>query len=573
MTFRARSLLAPLAYLLLAVAGHAPAFRALTSTTQCACKDAPQTDWFLAWTPTALSWGRTPLLSTYLHWPDGVNLMWNTLLPLPGLLAAPVTLTAGPLAAHTLLAVAAFAGSATSMWWVAGRWAPWPWARFAAGLLYGFSPYLVAQGTGHLNLSLVAVPPLVLLVLDDLLVRRRPPVGTGLLLGLLALVQLFTTEEVLASTFVLCCLGALLLVVLHPGRLGGLLRMAGGLAVAAGLVAAVAAYPLTVQFAGPQRVTAPVQDAAPYAADLLGPLVPGPYLLLGSSTTATWAGNASENGSYLGAGLLVLLASVAVRRRREPVVRFLVALGLVAFVLSLGTRLHVAGHRYDVPLPFALLTHVPVLHNLAAARFSLYVVLCAALLLAVGLDRWHRAGSPGRPVAAVLALAVLVPLLPDWPYSYVPADTPSYFTTAAVRRVPPGSVALTYPVPRFPDSAPMLWQAQARFRYRSLGGYVITPRASGEGTFTGGGTELERVFAQVRRGAPVPRSGALDARLLAELDRLDVGSVLVAVSVPGSPEVRRYVGALLRRPPDEVRGGVAAWYDVQTSVRGRVAFR
>ena len=31
----------------------------------------------------------------------------------------------------------------------------------------------------------------------------------------------------------------------------------------------------------------------------------------------------------------------------------------------------------------------------------------------------------------------------------------------AVERVPEGSLALTYPVPRFPQSAPMLWQAQA----------------------------------------------------------------------------------------------------------------
>ncbi len=561
--------LAPLAYLLLAVAGHLTAFRSLATTTQCACEDAPQTDWYLTWTPTALLSGRELLHTTHLNVPDGVNLMWNTLLPLPGLLAAPVTLTVGPLASHTLLAVAAFAGSATSMWWVARRWAPWGWARFAAGLLYGFSPYLVAQGSGHLNLSLVALPPLVLLLLDDLLVRQdRSPVRRGALLGLVALAQLLTTEEVLASTFVLCVAGLVVLLVQHRGVVdrARVRHAVVGLGVAAGLLTVLAAWPLAVQFAGPQRVTAPVQDASPYAADVLGLVVPTAFQVLGSDLTTGWGGNASENGSYLGLPLLLVLAVLAVRLRRVPVVRFAVVLGALAWVLSLGERLHLAGRVHDVPLPFTLVAHLPVLHNLAAVRLSLYVVLCAALVVAVGLDRLHAAGRLRAGPTAAVALACAVPLLPAWPYGYVDAGTPSYFASAAVRRVPLDSVVLTYPVPRFPDSAPMLWQAEADMRYRSLGGYVITPRSTGAGTFRGSVTGLERVFVDVRRGAPVPRSALLDARLRLELDALRVDSVLVATQVPGSDEARRYLGRLLRRGPDEVRGGVAAWYGVQADV-------
>ena len=154
---------------------------------------------------TRCSPGRDALVtSDHLGVPDGVNLMWNTLLPLPGLLAAPVTLTAGVLASHTLLAVAAFAGSATAMW--CGRrplGAVGPGRGSPPGCSTASRPTCVAQGSGHLNLSLVALPPLVLLLLDDLLVRQdRSPVRRGLLLGLVALAQLLTTEEVLASTFV-----------------------------------------------------------------------------------------------------------------------------------------------------------------------------------------------------------------------------------------------------------------------------------------------------------------------------------------------------------------------------------
>jgi hypothetical protein len=559
--------LAPLAYLALAVLGHLPAFRSLSMTTQCACEDAPQTDWFLGWTPYALLEGRSPWFSQHLVAPEGVNLMWNTLLPLPGVLAAPVTLTAGPLAAHTLLAVLAFAGSATSMWFVAGRFAAWPWSRFAAGLLYGFSPYLVAQGTGHLNLSLVLLPPVVLLLAHELLVRqRRRAVVGGALLGLVAFAQLMTTEEVLASTFVVAVAGTVVLLAQHRPSRARVRHAATGLATAAGVLAVLAAWPLRVQFLGPRRVTEPVQDASPYAADLLGLVVPTVHQVLGTSATRDWGGNPSENGSYLGLPLVVVLAVLAWRLRSVPVLRWAAVLGGVAWVLSLGERLHVAGTATAVPLPFALVSALPVLHNLAAVRLSLYVVLCAALVLAVALDRLHAAGRLRAAVALPVAAVSAVPLLPAWPYSYEPARTPSYFTSAAVERVPEGSLALTYPVPRHPTSAPMLWQAEAGFRYRSVGGYVITPGPDGHGTFAGGVTAWERVVGQ----APAGRLGAVEPQvrvaLLLEMEQLDARSVLVAHR-PGSPAVVRVVEDVLGRGPDEVTGGVSAWYGLDARTR------
>ena len=476
-------------------------------------------------------------------------------------------LTAGPLAAHTLLAVLAFAGSATSMWWAAGRFAPWPWARFAAGLLYGFSPYLVAQGTGHLNLSLVLLPPVVLVLAHELLVRqRRRAVVAGALLGLVALAQLLTTEEVLASTFVVAAAGTAVLALQHRPDRARVRHAAVGLATAAGVLAVLAAWPLSVQFAGPRRVTEPVQDASPYAADLLGAVVPTVHQVLGTDLTSGWGGNTSENGSYLGLPLVAVLALLAWRLRSVPVVRWAAAVGLVAWVMSLGERLHVAGTPTGVPLPFALVAALPVLHNLAAVRLSLHVVLCAALVLAVGLDRLHAAGRLRAAVALPVAALCALPLVPAWPYSYQPARTPAYFTTSAVERVPEGSLALTFPVPRYPTSAPMLWQAEAGFRYRSVGGYVITPGPDGAGTFAGGVTAWERVVGQAPAGRLRQVEPQVRAAVLLEMEQLDARSVLVA-DRPGAAAVVRVVTDLLGRAPDEVTGGVTAWYALDPRAR------
>ena len=564
MRSRFRSAAAPLTFLWLAALLHAGALVDLGRRTLCACADEPQTDWYLAWTPHAMATGQSPWTTDYLAVPDGVNLMWNTLMPLPGLILAPLTLLAGPMASHTVLAVLGFASSATAMWWVVRRWAPWWAARFAAGLLYGFSPYLLAQGSGHLNLELVALPPLVLLLADEILVRQQlRPVVAGLLLGAVGLAQLLTTEEVLASTFVTALVGVLLLVVqqrtrLSRSRLG---HAATGLGVAAGLLTVGGAWPLGVQFFGRGRVTAPVQNASPYAADLLGLVIPTVHQLLGITETSAWAVNESENGSYLGLPLVLALAFLAWRFRQIAVVRFAAVLALLVWVLSLGERLHMDGHRYDVPLPFDVVSKLPVLHNLAAVRLSLYVVLFAAVVLAVGLDRLHADGwlSRHRVAASVMALTCALPLVPSGLYHYEDARTPPYFTSGAVDRVPAGGLALTYPVPRFPGSAPMEWQAQSGFRYRSVGGYVITRGDGGGGTFAGRVTVWERVVLPASSGATLDVPPIVQLRLLQEMTSLKVRAVLVA-DRPGAAQVVRLVEDLLSRPADERTGGVSAWY-------------
>ncbi len=333
------------------------------------------------------------------------------------------------------------------------------------------------------------------------------------------------------------------------------------------MLALLAAWPLRVQFAGPRRVTEPVQDASPYAADLLGAVVPTVHQVLGTDLTTGWGGNHVARTAATSACRSSLLAGPArLALRSVPVVRWAAVVGVVAWVLSLGERLHVAGTPTDVPLPFALVSALPVLHNLAAVRLSLYVVLCAALCSPSALDRLHAAGRLRAAVALPVAALCALPLVPAWPYSYEPARTPAYFTSAAVRGVPEGSLALTFPVPRYPASAPMLWQAEAGFRYRSVGGYVITPRPDGAGTFAGGVTAWERVVGQ----APAGRLGAVEpqvrAALLLEMEQLDARSVLVA-DRPGAAAVVRVVTDLLGRGPDEVTGGVSAWYDLDPRAR------
>ena len=95
--------------------------------------------WYLRYAATAVSHGRLPaLFTTALNPPQGVNLMWNTSLLLPGILLTPVTLLAGPQTSLTVVLTLSLAGSAAALFLLLRRWGASilrgrPWAARCTG--------------------------------------------------------------------------------------------------------------------------------------------------------------------------------------------------------------------------------------------------------------------------------------------------------------------------------------------------------------------------------------------------------------------------------------------------------
>ena len=161
--------------------------------------------------------------------------------------------------------------------------------------------------------------------------------------------------------------------------------------IASAVTAVLLAYPLWLLTAGPARVRGPVQDTSLYRGNLLAPLIPDSSMRFRAAgwlpLANTFSGTTSENGLYIGLPLLVLLVTGAIARRHRPVMRVTALTTAAAFVISLGSRLTV-GHWVGtaVPLPEAVLTHVPLLDNVIAARYSLYVMLGAAVIFALTVE-------------------------------------------------------------------------------------------------------------------------------------------------------------------------------------------
>ena len=515
--------------------------------------DVTQSIWSLGYVPHALVHGQGVLATNWLNFPVGYNLMANTSVIFPALLLSPITALFGPVTTYNLAVVLGFAGSATGAMLLLRRYVDWLPAAFIGGLLYGFSPALTAQGAVHLHLIWCAIPPLMMLVLDSLLVRdRRSPWVLGVALGVLAFLELMTSAETLVVTAVVAGMGLVVLVLLNLHHVRDrLTRAVQGLGLGLLTFVVLGAYPLVVFVHGPAHVRGVVQSpiyANYLAVDLVGIVAPTSNQLLapGSITHVTnsfMIGNLPENGPYLGILLVIALLAITVVWWRAAIVRFSAIMLALTGLLTLGSHLQVDGRETSLPLPFFALSHLALTRNVTASRFEFLVALFAALLLGVGIDRMRSqgvgtlvaAGRTGATVGMVGAVVVLVPLIPSWPYASASTGVPRFFSGPASTSIPVGSVVLTFPMPevhRHHNQA-MLWQVLDHVRYRLAGSYGHTPLANGEDDLDVHPSATASLFDQCYlRGTTDPLIPAVLAGVRGDLARWDVGTVVISHASP-----------------------------------------
>lgn len=536
--------------------------------------DPQQFMWFLGWISYALSHGQNPFISTYVNYPYGVNLLWNTSVLLPGAALAPLTDHFGPIVAYNTLVTLALPLSAWCAYLALGRWVRSHIAAAAGGLLYGFSPYMTAQALTHPHLVVALAPPLLLLLLDELLVRqRRQAIVVGAALGVLGAAQLLTGEEMLATMALAAVLGAILLALLRPGEVHAHVRYAAaGFAVAGVVFAILAAGPLWLQFEGPQRALGSLHAGRPYVADLLNVVVPSRTQLVIPEAARRISNhfNASpaEQDAYIGLPLLLLLIGIAALWWSRPLVRWAALLALLLAVLALGGRLEVGGHVTNIPLPWLLFAQLPLLKEAITGRLMLYVFLLAALLAALLLDHLPGLSRPWQlAVAGSTALALLA-LTPRFDYPATLKVPPPFFNSAALDRVPAGSVALVAPFAALSHgtfsgaTAAMLWQSSARMRFSMPEGYVFVPRLPPQ---TGSDlrpppSTTQSVMIAIMQGQRAPAmTAALRHRLWTELRRWRVRTVIVGPMING-PRMLTLFTRLFQRFPERVQGVYVWWH-------------
>ncbi len=485
-----------------------------TTTTTCGCGDTSLFTWFLAWPPYAVAHGLDPLFSTVMFHPSGVNLLSNTAVVAIGLVLAPVTWLFGPVATLNVAMTLSPFLSALAMFVLVRRWVSWSPAAFIAGLLYGFSPFvLISLTDAHLMLGMAPVPPLVVAVLDGVLFRqRRHPVAVGATLGLLVAVQFFIGTEVLAIIGIAAVCGVVL-VVLYGLRHREVLRARARFAVVAAVTAAVTAgavlaYPVWFTLAGPAHLSGPVWGPGVRlsygGATLAGFLRPLPPSAAATALARRFGGYQAPtlSGQYLGVGLVAVLVLGLVAWRRDRRLWIFGSVGLIALGFSLGLE-------PDWWTPWRLVVRAPLMVSVVPGRFVLVAYLCAAVMLGLVVDHAHRAAGRGAPLraerpasrptarsaprrlsvgrgtglsvgrgtgalaGAALSVIALAPIAAYFagglPLAATPVVLPRWFVTVAPH-LAKHQVLLVLPVPFAFKQSAMTWQAVDGMGYDMVGG-------------------------------------------------------------------------------------------------------
>jgi len=435
-----------------------------------AAQDRTAFVWSLAWWPFAVAHGLDPLYTHFVWQPVGVSLLWVTAVPLLGLLLSPLTLTAGPVFAYNVAIIAAPALSAWAFYHLGRRCGAAEAPALIGGYIYGFSTYVLQQDNAALNLSLVPLPPLMILLAIERVAGRLPSRTFSLGLAALLAAQCLLSLEIAAFCVVFGALAWVLALFYLPAWRPGLRRLLPD-GLIAGVVLAMVLSPLLWQmFETRGAMRLPIVWRYYFVTDLENIAVPSGANMWGRLTGWAMAPRgANEEDGYLGAPLLLMLAMMLPAARREAHMRYLFVLFACFLVASLGPLLWCGGRPTSILMPWFPFSALPILGDAVPARFALFVSLAAALIAVLFM------GRPGRWRLALGVLAGRAMLPRPHVWGGIPDDP--FFAPGrvqAVLGVNPQLLILPFSI----NGPSSYWQVESRFAFTQTGGYLGFPPAA-----------------------------------------------------------------------------------------------
>jgi hypothetical protein len=494
--------------------------------------------WSLAWWPHAITSGINPLLTDRVYAPEGWNLAWTTVIAGPSLLMWPVTALFGPVASYNILALAAPALAALCAFLFCRELTDRTGPALAGGLVFGFSTYMAAETLNHVNLALVFPIPLAAYLFTR---HARRRIGDRAFAISMTATLLFAAATFL-ETFLTMTAAGIVAVLLGfaagPATLRRRLVRTSALTAIAYVGALVLFSPyLYVALANPNPI-----------ATVLGGRYPLDLANLFTATDVTaWhplggdplrlVGNITEQTGYLGPVAIAAFVLAPLLLWRSRLALATTAFAVLLLLAALGERLHYKGQERG-DLPFSSLLQLPYVRHALPARFTVYVFLALAVIVALLVARMPR-------VAGVLLVAGLALTLAPNPHTsrWVTAlAVPPFFEHGTWKtQIRPNDNVLVLPI-GFLDNS-MLWQEKAGFGFRMAAGYVSSIVPNDMWRFP---------IAQAMYGEPLPPDSAYELRRFLDARGIDV--VVLRQGIPGP-----WYSVLSTLGPPRTIGGVDVW--------------
>jgi hypothetical protein len=528
--------------------------------------DQNQAEWFMAIAAENVAHLHNPFFTTVQGFPDGANLMANTVMLGLTVPLTPITLTFGPTVTYALLLTCGLAGTGIAWYWVLARWAVRSRPAAAVGAaLAAFAPPMISHGNAHPNFTALFVIPL---IVDRALrlCRGDRVVRDGVLLGLFTAYQIFIGEEAL----LIAAVGMLLFVAAYAladrGRARDAVKaLRKGLPIALAVLVSLVAGPLYFQFCGPGSYT-----DVPH-----GPVVNSPLSFLefagrslagDPSVADRFAVNRLEQNAFYGWPLAVLALAIAVRLWRRPLVKALVCTAVGGAVLSMGSRIGIPGTGLVLPGPWRLIHDLPLFGSVIESRFGMVCAPVLGVLVALAVDRLAASSDLRLKVWGLAAVAAaLLPIVPT-PYpTNVRPPVPDFIARGTWRQyVDKGQTVVPIPLAHAYTTESQHWQSATRMAFTMPGGYFMAPNGPEHtGNYNPEPRPTYRLLGAVYTTGTVPEIGPQQkAEAEADLAYWKAGVVVLAPGFNAGP-LYETVKQLLGRDGALV-GGVWVW-DVDAS--------
>jgi hypothetical protein len=270
-----------------------------------------------------------------------------------------------------------------------------------------------------------------------------------------------------------------------------------------------------------------------------------------------FAANPTEENAFFGWPLLVLVVVLAIWLWRVAAARALVITAAVMGVLSLGWQLVVHGVNTGIPLPWLVLSQLPLYDSLLGSRLAMACVPAIGILLAMGCERIltlaaHATHVPLRLLWFGSLVAALLPITPT-PLSVIHRpDTPAF---VASWRSDKSMVTVPLASPGY--SLPLHWQTSADLGFPLAEGYFVGPGRSGKGNYGAVRRPTSELLDRVAQTGSIPAIGPSErAQAASDLRFWNAGVVVLG---PHERQQELLITCEALFGPGRYVGGVWTW--------------
>ena len=405
--------------------------------------------WLFKWWPYALSNGINPFYSHALWAPVGQNMASLTAMPSVALLFWPTTVIFNPILSSNLAVILTLSVGTFGIYLICNDGLKIKRIySILASLTFFCSTYQWGQLFGHATLYITFVLPLLIYVFILRFNGRIRTKGYLFFTSILLIFQFGISKEIYATfiTFSFIAWAISYIIYFRDKAFKKVLKSIGIESIIAIGISLIVLLPYLIEMT---HGTVRTNSVNIFSANLLSFVIPTPTTYLFSqsfvSITQKFSAGLCEGGAYLGLPIILIVLSFAKKQfRSSKLCKFLTILFCTLLISCLGPHLRILNHNTGIQLPWLIMTKLPLIKIALPVRFSLFLSIVAAIIVAL----WLEKGKINKYIKTSIAICAVIFLIPNFSifkhvigsFSY-----PSFISKKIYKRyIKPGSNVIVF---------------------------------------------------------------------------------------------------------------------------------